>query len=450
MTAILKKLAPQSDKQAFWLSLFLCLFICSLILFVISPITGLSKNFGAGNDGYIQLARSLAAGDGYVFEKNGPPVFHRPPLYSLFLVPVALFPENLQRYVIIIPQSILVGFIGMMIFRIAKQLYNQTVATAAVLLFLINPWVYWNAKNPMTAILQTLLYLIFVYLIVSEFFEIVGLSGLIKKTTLWLRGLTIGIFGAGLALTHAAMLPVVFIFIFILFITAIFRNRRHLLPALIAVIVAVCLIAPWTYRNWVVFDRFIPVAGGSGLGYFNGLVQWNIATNDMQRNGESYINASLRVAEIDGNEAVDVHWKGFKDIQIEDKMNRKMVEHLRKNPGLFLKKVLLNIVGFYFPILPYHYLAYKNFSIENIALTIFYMTLWSFALVGIWSGRKEKEFILSAVLVLIAIVFYAMWYILFTIFIGHSLYTLGTIPFLCILSAAGIISFIEGKQVCDE
>jgi len=193
MTAILKKLAPQSDKQAFWLSLFLCLFICGLILFVVSPITGLSRNFGAGNDGYIQLARSLVAGDGYIFEKGGPPVFHRPPLYPLFLVPVALFPENLQRFIIVIPQSILVGFIGMMIFKIARQLYNQKIAVIALFLFLINPWVYWNAKNPMTAILQTLLYLIFIYLTVSEFFEIVDLSGLIKKTTLWLRGPTKGI-----------------------------------------------------------------------------------------------------------------------------------------------------------------------------------------------------------------------------------------------------------------
>lgn len=146
MAGILRRFVPTGDKQAFWLSLFLCFFFCLIILFVISPVTGLSKNFGAGNDGYIQLARSLAAGDGYVFEKDGPPVFHRPPMYPLLLVPVALFPENLQRYIIIIPQSILVGLIGMMIFKIAGQLYNQNVAKIALLLFLVNPWVYWNAK----------------------------------------------------------------------------------------------------------------------------------------------------------------------------------------------------------------------------------------------------------------------------------------------------------------
>jgi hypothetical protein len=437
MTAILKKLAPQSDKQAFWLSLFLCLFICGLILFVVSPITGLSKNFGAGNDGYIQLARSLAAGDGYVFEKNGSPVFHRPPLYPLFLVPVALFPDNLQRYVIIIPQSILVGFIGMMIFKIARQLYNQKIAVIALFLFLINPWVCWNAKNPMTAILQTLLYLIFVYLTVSEFFEIVGLSGPIKKTALWIRGLTIGIFGAGLALTHAAMLPIVFIFIFILFITAFFRNRRHLLPALIAVIVAVCLIAPWTYRNWVVFHKFIPIAGGSGLAYFNGNVHWDFIEPQPQKQGESYIDASLRIIGIIGTEANDIQWKGFKDIKYEDLANVKMTEDIKNHPDLFMKKVILNAIEYYFPVMTKHFLAVKVISAEQTAITVFHLFLWITAAIGIFYCRRMGLLLSGGILL------YSVWYFPFATFIGHSLYTLGTIPFLSILAACGIVFFFR-------
>ena len=234
MIKLLHKLLPQSNNQAFWLSLFLCLFFCGLILFIVAPITGLSKNFGMGNDGYIQLARSLAAGNGYVLEKGDTPVFHRPPLYPLFLVPVALFPENLQRYVIVIPQSILVGFIGMMIFKIARLLYNQNIAIMALLLFLINPWVYWNAKNPMTPVLQTFLYLMFSYFAAFELFEIFGLFGLAKKTTIWFRGLIIGIFGAALALTHAAMLPVVLLYIITLLIVAIIKDRKKILMAVIA------------------------------------------------------------------------------------------------------------------------------------------------------------------------------------------------------------------------
>jgi hypothetical protein len=444
MTAILKKLIPKSDKQAFWLSLFLCLFICSLILFVISPITGLSKNFGKDNDGYIQLARSLAAGDGYVFEKGGPPVFHRPPSYPLFLVPVALFPENLQRYVIVIPQSILVGFIGMMIFRITRQLYNQNVAKIALLLFLINPWVYWNAKNPMTPILQTLLYLIFVYITVSELFEIVGLSGQIKKSSIWFRGLTIGVFGAALALTHAAMLPVIFIFMFILFVTALFSNRRYLLSVLLAVIIAVCLIAPWTYRNRVVFGRFIPVSGGGGLAYFNGNVHWDFIEPQLQKQGGSYIDASLVVLGIEGTEQTKTHWKGFKDIKNEELANEKMAEDIKNHPGLFIKKVILNAIEYYFPAMTKHFLAVKVITAEQLALTVFHLILWILAILGIFCCWRKGFLLLTAIF------FYAIWYFPFATFIGHSLYTLGTIPFLCVIAAVGIISFFKGKQAFDE
>jgi hypothetical protein len=434
MIKFIKNIAPSTDRQAFWLSFFLCFFLCELILFVVSPITGLSKNFSTGNDGYIQLARSLVAGYGYVFEKGGPAVFHRPPLYPIFLVPVAFFPQSLQRYVIVIPQSILVGFIGMMIFKIANMLYSRTVASAALLLFFINPWVYWNAKNPMTPVLQTLLYLIFAYFTVQELFNKAGLKPL-------RIGLIIGAAGAGLALTHAAMLPVVFILIFMLFIAALFRSPKRLSTALIAVIVAVCLIAPWTYRNWVVFGRFIPISGGGGLAYFNGNVHWSGIEAEPQKPKESYIDASLRVLGIEGTERTHTHWMGFKDISYEELANRKMAEHMKNHPVLFMKKVVLNAVEYYFPAFTKPFRASKSATSEEWGLSVFYLLLWIPAVAGVFRGSRRGLLLLSGILL------YSIWYFPFaTGFIGHSLYTFGTIPFLCIMSAAGIVCFFGEKQ----
>jgi len=423
MAGVLSIFVPKSDKQAFILSLFLCLFVCFIILFIVAPITGLSQNFGAGNDGYIQLARSLVAGDGYVFEKGGSPVFHRPPMYPLFLVPVAMFPENLQRYIIVIPQSILVGFIGMMIFKIARQLYNQNIASIALLFFLVNPWVYWNAKNPMTAILQTFLYLLFSYLAAMELFDKFKFPQL-------LSAIFIGVSGAALVLAHAAMLPVVFVVMLIAFAAAVKRNKRILTP-IYAGVLMLCLITPWTYRNWMVFQRFIPVSGGGGLAYFNGNVHWDFIESQPQQKGETYIDASLRILDIDGNEATITHWKGFKDIRNEEIANAKMTKDIKTRPILFVKKVVLNAIEYYFPILTHSFLALKAKSMEQIALTIFHLGLWICAAFSIYYNRKAG-LLLSA-----AIIFYAVWYFPFATFIGHSLYTLGTIPFLSILAAAG-------------
>lgn len=423
LTFILKKLVPQNDKQAFWLSFFLCILFCYGILFIISPITRLSNDFGAGNDGYIQLARNLVAGNGYVFEKGGHPVFHRPPMYPMFLISVAIFPENLQRFVIVIPQSILVGFIGMMIFKIGRQLYDYNIARIALLFFLINPWIYWNAKNPMTAILQTFLYIIFIYLAAKELFS----KNLFSQI---LSGGLIGLSGAALALTHGAMLPVIIFFISIMFIVSVLRKKRILTP-ITGLVIALCLITPWTYRNWITFHRFIPVASGGGLAYFNGNVHWNLIENQPQKKGETYIDASLRVLGIEGNEKNITQWKGFENLQNDEIANAKMTENIKKRPVQFIEKTILNAIEYYFPVFTYHFLALKTISAEQIVLTIFHLFLWIMAIIGIYYYR------INGLMLILIIAIYAVWYFPFATFIGHSLYTLGTIPYLSILAAAG-------------
>jgi len=110
-----------------------------------------------------------------------------------------------------------------------------------------------------------------------------------------------------------------------------------------------------------------------------------------------------------------------------------MKEHIRNQPGVFVKKLVLNSIGYYFPTFTYPFLAVKVFSIENLAITIFNLVLWILAFVGIYRGRgklNSRAWILLAVIVL-----YGVWYFPFVTFIGHSLYTFGTMPFLSILAA---------------
>ncbi len=437
MIKFIKKLIPSTDIEAFYVTLLICLTLCFFYLSVVSPMTGMSRNFGACHDGYIQLARNIVAGNGYVFEKGGPPVLHRPPLYPLFLIPVALFPDNLQQYIIIVPQGILVGLIGMMIFKIARQLYNQNVGKIALLIFLINPWLYLNAKNPTTAILQAFLYIIFAYFTVLELFNKSGLKPL-------QMGLIIGVVGAGLALTHAAMLPLIVLLIGILFTTSLIKNQKKISTTVSAVLLMICLIAPWTYRNWIVFDRFIPVSGGAGLAYFNGNVHWLGIEAEPQKAGESYIDASLRVLGIEGTEQTRTQWSGFKDINLEDFANKKMIGHMKSHPILFLKKFILNAVEYYFPAFTTPFLAIKpitrSVAAEQWGLSIFHLFLWITATIGIFCCPRK------GLLLFFGIIIYSAWYFPFATIIGHSLYTFGTIPFLCVISAVGIIRITNGHR----
>lgn len=406
-------------------------------------MTGISKEFGGhGHDGYLEIAQNIARGNGFVFEPGGAPVLHRPPLYPLVIAPLTLLPQGLQRPSLILVQSAMVGVIAFLIFRIGGCLFGVSTARMAVVVFLLNPWVYWNAKNPMTPIVQAMLYTLFAAFVGSELLVIFGRRTPPGRIRVWFKRLAIGTLAAGLALTHGAMLAVGVALLFILLVAGVARrNYQALKTSIIAIVIMSVLIAPWTYRNWVVFHRFIPVAGGGGLAYFNGNVHWAGIVPEPQRGGESYIDASLRVLGIEGTEVTLTHWKGFKDIELEDKANRKMIEHTRAHPGAFMKKVLLNAVEYYFPILTYPYLAVKVFSLEYLAITIFHLVLWALALVGIWRGRKEGTLWLSDGLLLSGIALYAVWFFPFgTGFIGHSLYTFGTMPFLSILAARGLVT----------
>jgi 4-amino-4-deoxy-L-arabinose transferase-like glycosyltransferase len=442
----IKRVIPESAKGAFWLSFSACLLGCMFVILVLSPLMGVGYSFGKTHDGYIQLADSLRQGNGYVFERGGPPVFHRPPMYPLLLVPVTCFPESMHRPVLVVVQSLMAGCIGALIFQIARYFFGNRTATLSALVFAFNPWVYFNAKNPMTTITQGLLYSLLAVLAGREFLILFNrYEGSTDKLRLWLGRLAIGIVAAVLALTHGAMLGVTVIVFFSLFAAGLLRrNWQAVKTSVIAGVVTVALISPWTYRNWAVFHRFIPVAGGAGLAYFNGNVHWKGIMEEPQRKGESYIDASMRVAGIEGTEETHTHWKGLKDIELEDRINQKMIEHLRARPVVFGKKVLLNAVEYYFPILTYPYLAVKRFRVRKLAITIFHLGLWVLALIAIWRGKKEEMSGLATGLMLAAIVLYAVWFFPFATFIGHSLYTFGTIPFLCILAAKGMCSFKRG------
>jgi 4-amino-4-deoxy-L-arabinose transferase-like glycosyltransferase len=354
-------------------------------------------------------------------------------------------PDFLQRLMLVVLQSLMVGCIGALVFKASKSLFDLATARIAIVVFLLNPWVYWNAKNPMTGILQALLYILFISVIGTEFPAIVKrLSENTRKMKLWAKPLVIGTIAAALALTHGTMLAVGFILLFILFLASIvWRNHQLVLTSIASTVLMVALVAPWTYRNWVVFNRFIPVVGGSGLGYFNGIIHWNNTIPEPQREGETHIDACFRVAGIEGTEETHTHWKGMKDIEIEDEINKKAIEHLREHPTAFVKKIMLNSIEYYFPAFTYSYLAVKCLNVEHVALTGFHLVLWILVVVGIWRDKKGGIRLQPAWLLLAAICFYTVWYIPFSTFIGHSLYTLGTMPLLSILVARGVKFFEE-------
>jgi len=437
----LGQIVPESARSSFWLAFGVCLTLCLFIVFVLLPLLGIRQPFGGhGHDGYLELARNIIRGNGFVFEPGGAPNLHRPPLYPLMIAPLTLLPLPLQRPCLILLQSVLVGGIAFLIFCMGERLFGIRTAGIAVIIFLLNPWVYINCKNPMSPVLQGLLYTLFVVLLGRCIYRFGKgadrpVSG---EQALWEWGV-IGVVGTALALSHGAMLPAAVALLFLAFVIGIVRrNYKASMGSAVSGLIMLLLIAPWTYRNWKVFGHFVPVASNYGFAYFHGLVHWNICGDHAQRPNESIESAALRYIGFNGDESKVLQFWGLKDPTLDAQFNAKMEEHILSKPSIFAKKLLLNSVEYYFPSFVYPFLAVKSFKLEKLGITVFHLFLWGLAIVGIYRAGGQDKSRAYTWLLLGAIGLYAVWYLPIVTLIGHSLYTFGTIPFLSVLAARGL------------
>jgi len=433
----LSHIIPHSARGSFWLGFGFCLLVCFLIILVLSPWLGISKSFGgSGHDGYLEIAWNLIRGNGFVFEPGGAPVLHRAPFYPLLISPLTLLPEGLQRPGLIVVQSAMVGGIAFLIFRIGEYLFNVSTAGMAVTIFLLNPWVYMNAKNPMTPIVQGFLYILFVFLIGRNVLAVLKGTDSSQDKRKWWNWLVMGGAGAALILTHAAMIFIPFVLLLMALIAGIHRRSRELVTtAIMSGVVMVLLVTPWTYRNWLVYERFLPVATNFGRNYAISVSHWDVDDENTRNFNIQY-------------ERSDTHFHGLKNPNIDADFNRKAIEHILSHPSGFAKRFLLNAIQYYFPTITYPFRTRKGFSPEGLALTVFHLILWGLAVIAICRERKPQESWSHVGLLLGLIVSYAVWYWPVITYVGHSLYTFGTMPFLSILASRGLVA--EQFEVCDR
>lgn len=417
--------------KAFWWTFIVCL--CGT--FLLSEIVPAPQGFGGsrvfGQDGYFEIARSLGRGDGFVFEPGGPPVFHRPPLYPLVLVPILRLPEPLLFPALVLLQSLMIGVVGALIYTIARDYFGIGIARAALAVFLANPWLYANARNPQTPAIQCLLYTIFIFLLLRE--VIPALRGKpapagIPFLPLWLL---LGTIGGLLSLTHGTLIAVNCVSFGMLFLFALYRRHTHLLrTALFGGVFSLLVVAPWTFRNWVTFHRFVPVVGGGGLMLGYSSRYWH---------GPDSATSSMRETA-----GIPKRFHGLPSEDLDVKANSAAVEQILSSPGMFAKGLILNAAAYYFPYVaevfrPSPRSDYANR--EKMAVTCLHAALWFLAGVGFWRARANREQAQIQMLLFLAICLYAVWYFPFLTSVNHTMYVFATTQFLAILAAVGLVQF---------
>jgi 4-amino-4-deoxy-L-arabinose transferase-like glycosyltransferase len=354
----------------------------------------------------------------------------------------------MQRPILIAVQAALLGGLAATAWMIGTRLFGAAVGRVTVGVMLLNPWLIWVVKNPMSIVLHAFLYTTFCWLIVES------LEGTAPR-----RRLTIflGLNAGALALVHGTMILTCFVLLAAVGLLHVWkRDFRSAVGTVAACILMLAIIAPWTVRNWMVSGLFLPVVGNAGFSYFAGNAHWGIGDAPAKR-GETPWEAALRHGGSDRSVEEVVRFWGVTDPALEKALNRRMIEHVREHPDEFFLKFSLNAVEYYFPLFhrlylrslvtdPGSWLRTAKERLRATATTLFHAVLWALCLAGVVSWSRARPKSRAALGLLGLIVVFPLAYFPFLVFVGHSQYVLPTIPLLSVLAAVALTAARLGES----
>lgn len=343
---------------------------------------------------YLALAQSVSAGRGFVDDSTDDPgtgqQFGRAPLYPVFLSLIGAGSEDYGASPtrVKIAQS-LVGALGVwLIGAIAMRTAGPRGGIAAGALAAVYPPLVWICAYVLSETLYCTVALAAALLLdrALDRARAAGSSSAGRGLTL-MAGLTTGL----AILVRPAML-------FFLPLAAIWmaRQRRAAL-ALILIVTALAVVAPWTARNVRVFHRFVLVASEGGVTFWTG--NHPLARGE----GDLAANPDIKRAEIAFRDARP----GLTSEELEPLYYRDALQYIAHHPlwwlALLVKKAFYTIV----PIGPSYTLHSTMYFVASVAS---YLLLLPLAAWGWWSRwrdrRPEALFVLAASALLVSLVFF--------------------------------------------
>lgn len=235
---------------------------------VIRLLFGLVYNPLGSKDNYWEyghLAKNLKAGKGYsylYFEGNEVkyeyqpdsrpiPSAYMPPGYVAFIYPF-LYLENIEyrNFWIGNCQSLLYGIVILAIFLFSQILFNRDTAIVASIITAVLPeFIYLPFTIGPTVLFHLLLVFYFIVLHQKESNKKLLLSGVLSACLVYLRAE----------------------FLLFIIISTLWKiYHKQLQHAFIGLVIPLILLAPWSIRNYFIFNKFVPITTNGGLNFYRG------------------------------------------------------------------------------------------------------------------------------------------------------------------------------------
>lgn len=351
------------------------------------------------------VAVNIINGNGHALGENESlrPTAFRTPLYSLFLAGTyRIFGHDLLFVRII--QSLLNAISCLLIYIIGKRLFNEWVGAIAFLISGFYPsFIYYSGFIGAESLLLFLFLIVLISLL--RFYETISVK----------HGITTGII-TGLA-TLAK--PVFFLFLFFLLPWFLSTNLKwRILKAWgISFIFTLLVIAPWTIRNFIVFDSFILLSTEGGQTFWTSNNSIADGTGSWYKEFEEMVPSELP------------------ETEREKIWYTKTFGFIRNNPGKFLLLIPKKIIRLY---RLYPQEGYSNDvtrGVQIISLSSYGLIL-PFAAFGFFRSLRGNKKIL---LMHLSILYFTL---LAAVFYGSTRLRLPIEPILIIFASLIFVQFL--------
>ena len=354
---------------------------------------------------YILIAKNIAAGNGFNMLPDSNLLANRAPLFPFILAWIfKLFGTGYWPARIF--QVCISSLVPVITYLIGKEITTKRVAIVSAYISIFYPlYIFYSAY----LLTETL----FVFLSGLSLLYLIKFVKTGSYRTSWLAGMFLGFS----ALTR----PVALGFGLFFGICYFFAARRRFKGLVIILITMFLIIAPWTIRNYIVFEKFVPITTYAGITFYSG-------NNPMNKTGGC-------IRDVDFIWPKETATMG--EAEASSYTFRKGLEFVRHNPVTFLKMSIKKL-GRLWRIFPYWTSGFTNIKYKLISMFSYGLIL-PFFLIGIFLSIRNWKLVLPLYCLIVYTSIFCM------VFFGTMRFRLPIMPAVIVLASIGINKFLTKK-----
>lgn len=368
------------------------------------------------------IAHNIVSGEGfalYTIKGQLIPSAFMPPGYVYFLALMFfLFGESLFTFILVQCIHALLGALSCVIlYKLANTVFSETVGIISGFLMAVYPPLIYSVAEIHSISIYILLNILLVWILL-------GISDTSHIKTIVLSGLAVGF----LALFRAEMVLVIPLLTLWLLVHT-FRRRKRWRAALFFT-AAVLVIAPWTIRNYLVFDRFLPIQSCSGYDFSRGHNPLATGTG-ITFSGEMIEGAAGIPGVLEEIEALPL--TGDWEVQKDAVYKRAAIKYVQSHPWRTVKVTFMKFVYFWGIDVTYPLARHPLYWMPwTVVLALF--------IVGLLRTIKRK---IEASLLYLYLLFYTALEMMFFVLPRHRLFIE---PLVLVFTSYGLYSIFKRKN----